>query len=247
MTKTISINQSNYIPWRGFFDLIRKSDEFVIADSVQYTNKDWRNRNQIKTRSGLLWVTVPVENSGRLLTSQRIESTRIADPRWAAKHIATFRHAYRGASCFAEVMDWLEPLYRELAGEVMLSAVNEQLLRKFADYLEIKTTITRSSDYLSSEVLDSLDRTQRIILLCKVAGATRYLSGPAAKTYLDENAMSHARIDVEWMDYGGYQPYPQLWGTFEPTVSVVDLIFNTGIDAIRYVGRRPSRSNETIG
>jgi hypothetical protein len=105
MTKTICINQSNYIPWRGFFDLIRKSDEFVIADSVQYTNKDWCNRNQIKTRSGLLWLTVPVENFGRLLTSQRIESTRIADPRWAAKHIATFRHAYRGASCFAEVMD----------------------------------------------------------------------------------------------------------------------------------------------
>ena len=103
MTKTICINQSNYIPWRGYFDLIRKSDEFLIADSVQYTHKDWRNRNQIKTQSGLIWLTVPVGNSGRLSTCQRIEETRIADPRWAVKHLASFRHAYRKAAFFAEV------------------------------------------------------------------------------------------------------------------------------------------------
>ncbi|HXS75082.1 MAG TPA: WbqC family protein [Terracidiphilus sp.] len=238
MTKTICINQSNYIPWRGYFDLIRKSDEFLIADSVQYTHKDWRNRNQIKTQSGLIWLTVPVRSSGRLSTCQRIEETRIADPRWAVKHLASFRHAYRKAAFFAEVLDWLEPLYGELAAESLLTVVNERLLRRFADYLRIGTVISRTSNYIPAEALDHLDRTERIILLCKAAGATRYLTAPAARTYLDEEAMASAGIEVEWMDYAGYRPYSQLWGEFEPKVSTVDLLFNMGTEAARYVGRQ---------
>jgi hypothetical protein len=242
MTKTICINQSNYIPWRGYFDLIRKSDEFVIFDNVQYTHRDWRNRNQIKTRSGLLWLTVPVAHSGHRLTSQRIERTCITDPRWAVKHLATFRHAYRGASCFVEVMNWLEPLYHEVSGEAMLSVVNERLLRRLADYLGISTPIRRTSHYFSAEALDGLDRTERLIVLCKAAGARRYLTGPAAKSYLDEGAMAGAGIEVEWMDYGDYQAYPQLWGAFEARVSIIDLIFNTGSDAVRYLGRQSGNS-----
>jgi hypothetical protein len=238
MAKTICINQSNYIPWRGYFDLIRKSDEFIIGDSVQYTNKDWRNRNQIKTPSGLKWLTIPVAHSGRLFTFQRIERTWIADPRWAAKHLAFFHHVYHKAPCFTEVMDWLGPLYRELAGEGMLSIVNEHLLRKLADYLGLRTPIRRTSHYFPAEALDDLDRTERIVLLCQSAGAERYLTGPAAKNYLDEASMKRAGIEVEWMDYGGYRPYPQLWGAFEPMVSIIDLIFNTGSDALRYVGRQ---------
>jgi hypothetical protein len=237
MSKTICINQSNYIPWRGYFDLIQKSDEFLIADSVQYTHKDWRNRNRIKTRSGLVWLTVPVTSSGRLLASQRIEQTRIADPRWAVKHLTSFHHAYRNAPCFSEIMSWLEPFYRDLASEVMLSIVNEELLRRLADYLCINTLLSRTSDYVPAEALDDLDRTQRIILLCKTVGATRYLTGPAARAYLDESAMACAGVTVEWMDYGGYQTYPQLWGGFEPHVSIVDLIFNTGSNAARFIGR----------
>ncbi len=244
MTKTICINQSNYIPWRGYFDLIRKSDEFVIFDTVQYTHRDWRNRNQIKTRSGLLWLTVPAVHSGHRLTSQRIEQTYIADPRWPAKHLTSFHHAYRGASCFAEAMDWLEPLYHELAGETMLSAVNERLIRRIAEYLSIKTQIRRTSHYFPAEALDGLDRTERLILLCKATGAKRYLTGPAAKSYVDEAAMARAGIEVEWMDYSGYRSYPQLWGAFEPRVSIVDLIFNTGSDAVRYLGRQPDGSED---
>jgi WbqC-like protein len=237
MTKTICINQSNYIPWRGYFDLIRKSDEFIIADSVQYTHKDWRNRNQIKTRSGLLWLTVPVKSSGRLSTSQRIEETRITDPRWASKHLTSFHHAYHKAPCFSEVMDWLEPLYRNLTEEVMLSAVNEQLLRRLAEYLGIRSVIRRTSDYVPAEALDRLERTERIILLCKATGATRYLTGPAARIYLDMTAMAHAGIEVEWMDYGGHEPYRQLWGDYVPHVSIVDTIFCLGPKSGRYIGR----------
>jgi hypothetical protein len=238
MAKMICINQSNYIPWRGYFDLIRKSNEFIIADSLQYTHRDWRNRNRIKTPSGLRWITIPVAHSGRLFTSQSIERTCIADPHWAVKHLAHFHHVYRRAPCFTEVMDWLVPLYHELAGEAMLSVVNELLLRKLADYLAIKTSIRRTSHYFPAEALDGLDRTARIILLCKAARAERYLTGPAAKSYIDEPAMARAGIEVEWMDYSGYQPYPQLWGAFEPLVSIIDLIFNTGSNAIRYVGRQ---------
>jgi hypothetical protein len=238
MAKTICITQSNYIPWRGYFDLIRKCDEFIIADGFQYTKQDWRNRNLIKTRDGLLWLSVPVKKSGRISTSQRIEETPITDPRWTVKHLASLRHAYRKATCFREIMDWLEPLYFELASETMLSLVNERLLRRFADYLKINTLISRTSDYQPAEALDRLDRTERLIQLCKAAGAARYLTGPAARAYLDEAAMVQAGIEVVWMDYGGYQPYPQLWGAFVPNVSIVDTVFCLGTRAADYIGAR---------
>jgi hypothetical protein len=146
---------------------------------------------------------VPVEHAGHLLTSQRIDKTRIVDRRWAVKHLKTLHHSYRRAPHFAEVFEWPEPLYSELADEVMLSVVNERLLGIIAQYLGIKTPFKRISDYFPNEALDNLDRTERIIRLCKAAGATRYLSGPAAKVYLDELAITRAGVEVEWMDYSG--------------------------------------------
>ena len=226
--KRIAIVQSNYIPWKGYFDLIRASDEFVLYDSVQFTRRDWRNRNQIKTASGPAWLTVPVETRGRYL--QRIDETRIAGSAWAGEHWQRIRHAYARAPHFAAYADELSALYAALADEPLLGRVNRRLLEAACGWLGIGTPLTACTGYPAEG-----DATQRLVGICVAAGATHYLSGPAARAYLRPELFSEAGIVLEYADYSGYPEYPQPHGAFVHGVSVLDLLFNVGPDAPRYL------------
>jgi len=142
--KKIAIVQSNYIPWKGYFDLIAAVDEFVLYDDVQYTRRDWRNRNQIKTSTGLQWLTVPVLTKGKYL--QKIRDTQIDGRDWATSHWRSLVHNYRRAPYFFEIADWLEPIYRD-ESFTHISSLNRRLLEAICQYLKITTTITSSWDY----------------------------------------------------------------------------------------------------
>ena len=226
LAKRIAIVQSNYIPWKGYFDLIASVDEFILYDDVQYTRRDWRNRNLIKTPTGLTWLTVPVDVKGKY--DQTIREARIAG-RWADKHWTTLTHNYGRAACFAEIAALLEPLYLDRDYD-LLSDLNETFIAAICGYLGIGTRLSRSSGYELAG-----DKSERLASLCEQAGASVYISGPAAKTYLDETLFSDRGIAVEWFDYSDYPAYPQLWGAFEHGVSVLDLMFNCGADSTRYM------------
>ncbi len=232
MAKTVAILQSNYIPWRGYFDIMRRCDLFIVSDTVQYTKRDWRNRNSIKTPKGKLWLTIPVHNTPRSTT--RIDEVQVADPHWPARHIETLQYNYRKAAAYAEVSPWLFALMQSLAGEQLLSRINTRLLVGIAEHLGIVTPIVQSSDVFPRDTLNALDKNARPLALCRAVGASCYLSGPAAKAYLDEQLLGAHGIDVAWMSYKGYPAYPQLWGDFEPNVSIVDLLLNTGARARDY-------------
>lgn len=234
MSKTVAIVQSNYVPWKGYFDLVRTADEFVLYDDVQYTRRDWRNRNRIKTADGLQWLTIPVEVKGKY--TQRIRDTRVSDHDWAASHWARIRNAYAKAPHLRAVTELLGDLYAEAARLDFLSDVNERFLRAICDRLGITTRITSSADYDTSNP----DPTGRLLDVCTQAGATEYLSGPAAKAYLDESPFARAGITVRYMDYAGYPEYPQLHGPFEHAVSVLDLLVMTGPRATEYLTRTPA-------
>ena len=105
------IVQSNYLPWRGYFDLIRRADELILLDSVQYTRRDWRNRNIIKTPAGPQWITVPVEAKGQYYAA--IDEVRVDDPGFAAKHVRAIELNYRKAAAFKETAPWLFDLLLE--------------------------------------------------------------------------------------------------------------------------------------
>src|SRR5215204_4466106 len=108
-TKKVAIVQSNYIPWKGYFDLINLVDEFILFDDMQYTRRDWRNRNIIKTSAGPKWLTIPVAVKGNYF--QSIQDTTISDPRWARKHWESIVHSYAKAKSFAMYRDVFEALY----------------------------------------------------------------------------------------------------------------------------------------
>jgi hypothetical protein len=227
--KRVAIVQSNYIPWKGYFDLLRSVDEFILYDDVQYTRRDWRNRNLIKTAQGLKWLTIPVITKGQYL--QTIRETAIDGSSWAQRHWKSIEVSYRRAPFFEEVGDWLQPLYlSETQGS--LSELNRRFIHAICAYLNIKTRLTSSSDYALIE-----GRSERLADLCVQAGAREYVSGPAAKAYMNEDAFRMRGVKLTWFNYEGYPKYPQLWGEFAHGVSILDLLFSCGPDAADYMRR----------
>lgn len=227
MRKHVAIVQSSYIPWKGYFDLIRAVDEFILLDDVQFTKRDWRSRNRIKTQDGLAWLTVPVHSKGK--SAQLIQEARISDPGWAARHWQMIQRAYARAPFFEHHAGAFAPLYACPVSD-RLSIVNHSLIAVIARALGIRTPLKWSSDYQPRG-----GRNQRLIDLCIKSGATDYLSGPSARAYLDERAFARAGITVRFADYHGYPEYPQLHPPFAHAVSVLDLLFCTGPRALEYM------------
>jgi hypothetical protein len=230
MSKTVAILQSNYVPWKGYFDLMSAADELILYDEVQYTKHDWRNRNKLKSPVGVRWLTIPVQVKGRL--GQRIDEARISDPSWAARHWATVKAWYGRAPFFGYYRSVFEDLYLSTGEDPYLSQINRHFLETLRDLLGITTPLTCSSEYHSSG-----HRIERLVGICRAAGATRYLSGPAAQKYLDTDCFYEAGIEVVWMSYDGYPEYPQLYPPFEHHVSVLDLLLNVGDEAPLYMLR----------
>lgn len=224
----IAVIQSCYVPWRGFFDLIGRCDQYVVYDQVQYAKRHWHNRNIIKTAAGLQWLTIPVVSKGRY--AQAIDQVEIEKP-WAEKHWRAIEIAYSRAPFFASLAAAVRGWYERAANETLLSEVNAIFLREIARRLGLGTRIVRDTVYPAEGA-----KSERLLQIVRAAGADRYLSGPSAKAYLDEPLFAAAGIAVEWMSYDGYAEYPQLHGRFEPAVSVLDLLFNVGPDARRYLG-----------
>lgn len=223
----VAISQSNYLPWKGYFHQIARVDVFVLYDCAQYTRRDWRNRNKIMTPQGPQWITVPVLTKGEFLSP--IEQIEVEDHRWVGKHLGAIKANYARAPFFKEVFPLLEREYAALTDVRRLSEVNERLLRFVTQYLAIETKIMRSGDFQLRE-----GKSERLLGICQDLGADCYLSGPAAKDYLDLGLFQDAGIAVEWMSYQ-YQPYAQLGPAFDHFVSVIDLLMAEGKAARRHL------------
>jgi hypothetical protein len=226
-TNRIIITQSNYIPWKGYFDAIAACDCFVIYDDVQYTRRDWRNRNIINTKNGLQWLTIPVEVKGKF--SQKINETRVADKNWNLKHLQILKNEYKKAAYYSDVKDWVETLYLNCKFD-FLSEINQYFLENILSYLKIKVEIKKAETFDASQ-----DRTLRLVDICEQLSAKEYYTGSAAKKYLSEAEFIKKNITVKYIDYDGYAEYEQLGSKFEHKVSVIDLIFNKGERSTQYL------------
>ncbi|MBC7405127.1 MAG: WbqC family protein, partial [Cytophaga sp.] len=196
-------------------------------DDMQYTRRDWRNRNQIKTPQGVQWLTVPVQVKGKY--EQKIRDTEINGSDWAATHWKALTQNYRRAPHFDEIAAWLESLYL-VESYTYLSPLNRRFIEAVCNYLGIKTIIRSSCDYT---LVDG--KTERLADLCVQAGGTEYISGPAARDYVQTSVFTDLGITLTWFDYTGYSKYPQLWGEFTHEVTILDLLFNCGKDAHRFM------------
>lgn len=222
-----AIVQSNYIPWKGYFHLIQSVDHFVFLDSVQYTQRDWRSRNRIKTRDGLKWLSVPV-------TAKRgtpIQEVRIADGDWRRKHLNSLRHAYGKCDCYDQYADFLREIYTERSWE-RLAEMNQFVVREICKMLGLSTAIHTDDEFDAPN-----DRNRRLLHIVKQLGADCYVSGPAARTYLDVELFGREGVRVEFFEYPEYPVYPQLYGEFQHRVSILDLLFHMGDASPDYIWR----------
>lgn len=222
--KKVAIIQSNYIPWKGYFDIIHDVDIFVFLDDVQMTKRDWRSRNKIKTPRGTEWLTVPVKG-GR---DQLIYEAEIVQEGWQKQHLTAIQFNYGRApflSQYKDLLDWLYTVKHE-----NLSQFNQQTTKLICEKLGIKTQFVNSVELNTSGAKDD-----RLINICQQLGATYYLSGPAARDYIDEQKFHNAGIELEYKSYSDYPEYPQLFPPFEHFVSVLDLLFNCGPDSPYYI------------
>ena len=220
-----AVIQSNYIPWRGYFDIMHDADVFVFYDDVQYTVNDWRNRNRVKTANGVVWLTIPVGDQN----NRRICDVEIHDRAWARKHWMTIEQSYSRAPAFVRYVDFFRSIYSQ--PWTSLSVLNQTTIRAIAaDLLGIRTQILDSRDFeLQGKGSD------RLLMLLQQIGATDYVSGPAAKNYLDAELYAQRGVQVHWKDYNHYPEYPQLHGDYIPNLSIVDLLMNCGERAADYL------------
>jgi|Deesub1362A_J573_1020465.scaffolds.fasta_scaffold00522_19 hypothetical protein len=218
----VVILQPGYLPWLGFFDLMYKADFFVIFNDVQYTVRDWRNRNRIKTPNGVIWLTVPVESRGareKLIKDVEIDNTQ----KWQERHLKSLESFYKRAKYFDEVMALIADLFKKTYR--FLIDVDMDFIMKVRDYLSIDTKIL-----FSSEIPSRGKKDEKLLSICKFLNSTCYLSGNTAKNYLRESIFAAEGIKVEWHDYQ-HPYYNQLWQKeqgFISHLSIIDLLFNHG-------------------
>jgi hypothetical protein len=220
--KSIAILQSNYVPWKGYFDLIAAVDEFLIFDEVQYTRRDWRNRNKIVVQGTVKWLTIPVQTKGRFFGP--IEEIETDGHDWAEQHWKTIVHAYRRAAYFAEYQPVLEATYRKAASLIRLTEINELFLRTLTGLLDIPTPITRANVVPRTTQLP----TDRLVEICLGRHASEYVSGPAARAYIEAEKFSRAGVALKYADYSGYPAYEQHATAFEHGVSILDVLMRCG-------------------
>jgi hypothetical protein len=227
MNNKILITQSNYIPWKGYFDSIKLTDTFVVYDDMQYTRRDWRNRNLIKTNSGLKWLTIPVQVKGKYF--QKINETLVSDSNWNIDHLNILNENYKSAKSYLEAKDFINDLYRNVKSNY-LTEINVYFITEICKFLQIPINIRYSSEFVLQE-----DRNERLISIVKDLDGKEYYSGPAAKFYMDEELFNNSNIQVHYLDYSNYPEYDQKYGDFEHGVSIIDLIYNEGQNAKNFL------------
>jgi hypothetical protein len=224
-----AILQPSYVPWRGYFHQIQKVDVFVFYDDVQYDKHGWRNRNRIKTEQGPAWLTIPVKSKGNVTRGIPINRIEMAQPStWNVAHLARIQQAYQRAPHYLRYLDVARAL---LADPPLLLAdftISATIL--LAHELGIRNT----RFIRSSELAIGGEKTDRLVEILRALGAQHYLSGPSARNYLEEEKLSASGVSLEYMTYD-YPEYPQLHPPFDPQVSVLDLLFQVGPEAGRYI------------
>ncbi|MBE7534310.1 MAG: WbqC family protein [Anaerolineales bacterium] len=224
----VVILQPSYIPWRGYFDQIRRADLFIFYDDVQYDKHGWRNRNLIKTHQGKQWLTIPVHSKGAtqgaLVKDIRIDWSKP----WARSHLKALTVSYSKAPCFKEYLPLLNDLYQR----------SDEFLADFtieSSILLARTLGFNSTEFIRSSTLTDITgrKTDRVINALKRVGATHYICGPSASSYMEPEKFDAAGITFEYINYN-YPEYSQMYPPYDPYVSILDLIFMTGNEANGY-------------
>ena len=222
----VAISQPTYLPWMGYFGLMDAVDLFVFYDDTQFVKQSWQQRNRIKTSKGELWLTVPVVRQfGQEIKDVKIDNST----NWSKKHIRSIMYNYEKSPYYEEFYPIMEDLYNQ-KWQTLLE-LNLSIIKTLMDFTGINT-----ETMLSSELNTTGTKTDRLVEMLDKIGATEYVSGPAARSYLDKEKLEENGFSLYWYEFE-HPVYPQLYGEFIPYLSAIDLIFNTGEGAAEIIRR----------
>lgn len=221
----VSIHQLHYLPWLRYFEKIAAADVFVVLDNIQYNKNGWQNRNRIKSSDSALLLTVPVREKA----GQRLDEVMIVnDTPWRAKHLRSIEQAYRRAPFFEKHIEFLRGTYNR--DWTRLNDLNLHMLEYFVTALEIRTRVVRASQLnVAGAATDRL-----INLIGAVGGDTYYSGAHAVETYLDAEALAVAGIHLKFQHWTP-PVYPQLYDSFIPDLSIIDLLMNCGPKSLQII------------
>lgn len=225
MSKVI-ITQSNYIPWKGYFSAMREATHLVLYDDMQYTKRDWRNRNKLITSNGPKWLSIPIDVKGKYY--QKINEAQVSNSEWGVQHWNFIKNNYNKSPYFKKYQHHFIDLYLN-PSSTYLSDINLDFIKKIITLLEIEIEVISSKEFDLKG-----DKTEKLVNICKELTAEKYFTGPAAKNYMDESLFIKNNIEIEYYNFLGYPEYKQQWEGFSHAVSILDMFFNLGPETIKY-------------
>jgi hypothetical protein len=205
---------------------MREATHLVLYDDMQYTKRDWRNRNMLITPNGPKWLSIPINVKGKY--HQKINETQVSDNNWGHNHWNFIKNNYIKSPYFKEYQHHFIDLYLNPSSSY-LSDINLDFIKKIITLLEIDIKIIPSKEFNLKG-----DKTEKLVNVCKELNAEKYYTGPAAKNYMDESLFINNNIEIEYYNPSGYPEYKQQWDGFDHAVSILDMFFNLGPETIKY-------------
>lgn len=224
--KKVAVLQSNYIPWKGYFDIIHDVDLFIFYDEVQYTKNDWRNRNRILTKTGAQWITVPTGDN----IHRSILDVEIKNSLWQKKHWNSIVGSYSRAPYFKKYKEFFEYVYLEKKWTKLYELNRYIIINIASEFLDMSTKFEDSRNFQTEGKKD-----EKLLSLLKQVKTDIYISGPSASEYMNIDNYKKNDIEIKWKKYHDYPKYRQRYEPFTHYVSIIDLLFNVGENAQYYI------------
>jgi hypothetical protein len=225
-----TILQPTYLPWLGYFEMIDATEQFVVFDHVQFESGSWQQRNQIRGANGPILLTVPVLSDG-------IQNVSILDKRidyrqnWVRKHLRSMELSYQKAPFFGDYFEGFRTILS--AQPEKLVDLTLPLILYILDCLGIQRKVRRSCEFIAEDE-SKLDKTDRVIHLCRESAATLLYDGAAAESFLDVDRVRASGTEITFQHYL-HPVYPQIGQGSLPYMSVVDLLFNCGNNSLSII------------
>ena len=221
--------QPNFFPWIGYYEIIKFVDIFFVLDDVQYTKRDWRNRNFINSSGKKTIITIPVETKGKIF--QKINETKIYGNDWPEKILNNIKSSYEKISYYKLILPIIKLILKK--EEMYLSKITLASLIEIMKFLDIKNNILLTSNY---KFEPDIEKNQRIIDICKKFEITNYLTGPSALSYLNPEIFKKNNITLEIIEYKKQINYVEDRNfIFLNNLSIIDLLFHRGKESKNFL------------
>ena len=228
----LGIIQPHYLPYSGYFSLIKNVDTFIFHDDIDYISNEWKNRNKIKIckeKTDTRWISVPVQFKNKNLKNENrfINKIKISnDHKWELYHLNCIRNAYRHCPYYFEIISILQDALEKKS--TLLVDLNINLIKKILEYLQIKTDILIASDFK----LSSFKKTEKIIKLCQLTNTSHYIANNKSSNYLDENMFKRNKIELQYQNYE-HPIYEQDNHDFISHLSIIDMLMYHGKNSVK--------------